>query len=274
MTARLAATPERVYPDTEFCAPQWRLPDGGLLRSERTPCPAFLWLPTLRHVCPTHALLHPGECCCQAADNADSRMQGMRCPATHPRARSCCTSAPGAGEMSDAGELVLVLYEHIEAAAPGPPAAQLDAAFGLRVHEAVRCPKCPKTTQERRYTQARGDASRACQGASRMPAGWRAVPHGGAPCGTAARQSATGVAFQHDPFMRVCVASPAAPNHPATPPTPRPPFRSTSSTCRPPRCAPRCAEQTPALAPACGPSRRHTQSRATQMSVRPAAAAA
>lgn len=56
--------------------------------------------------------------------------------------------------MSDAGELLLVLYEHIRQAAPGPPAAQLDAAFGLHVREAVRCPKCLKTTQEQSYTQA------------------------------------------------------------------------------------------------------------------------
>ncbi|KAL4437094.1 hypothetical protein ABPG75_004233 [Micractinium tetrahymenae] len=57
------------------------------------------------------------------------------------------------GEMSDAGELLLVLYEHLKAAAPGRPAAELDAAFGLHVHEAVRCTKCPRTTQEQRYTQ-------------------------------------------------------------------------------------------------------------------------
>lgn len=58
------------------------------------------------------------------------------------------------GEMSDAGELLLVLYEHIRAAAPAEAAAgAVDSAFGLHIAEAVRCQKCGRVTQEGRYTQ-------------------------------------------------------------------------------------------------------------------------
>ncbi|KAI7841106.1 hypothetical protein COHA_005331 [Chlorella ohadii] len=58
------------------------------------------------------------------------------------------------GEMSDAGELLLVLYEHIQAAAPAEAAAAaVDRAFGLHIAEAVRCQKCGRVTQEGRYTQ-------------------------------------------------------------------------------------------------------------------------
>ncbi|KAL4424466.1 hypothetical protein ABPG77_006404 [Micractinium sp. CCAP 211/92] len=91
-----------------------------------------------------------------AAAGASGRRNGRPVIDTTPL-REALNALPGQefkiGEMSDAGELLLVLYEHIKEAAPGPPAAQLDAAFGLHVREAVRCPKCPKTTQKQSYTQ-------------------------------------------------------------------------------------------------------------------------
>jgi uncharacterized UBP type Zn finger protein len=58
-----------------------------------------------------------------------------------------------AGEMSDAGELLLVLFEHMKGVAPAVAGAAVDAVFGLRVAEAVECQSCGRETQQCRYTQ-------------------------------------------------------------------------------------------------------------------------
>lgn len=55
--------------------------------------------------------------------------------------------------MSDAGELLLMLYEHVWAVGPPAVAAALDATFGLRVAESVRCAACGEITQAGQYTQ-------------------------------------------------------------------------------------------------------------------------
>lgn len=81
------------------------------------------------------------------------------CPATRllspTRTQPLGAPSLAAGEMSDAGELLLVLFEHVKAAAPPAAAAAVEAAFGLQVAEAVRCTKCGMVTQEGRYTQVR-----------------------------------------------------------------------------------------------------------------------
>jgi hypothetical protein len=61
-------------------------------------------------------------------------------------------SSSAAGEMSDAGELLLVLYEHLKAAA-AEAGASVDAVFGLRVAEAVLCGQCGMETQGGQYVQ-------------------------------------------------------------------------------------------------------------------------
>ena len=55
--------------------------------------------------------------------------------------------------MSDASELLLLLFEHIRDSGPPSAAAAVDACFGLRVSEAVQCPACGQVTQELRYLQ-------------------------------------------------------------------------------------------------------------------------
>jgi hypothetical protein len=64
--------------------------------------------------------------------------------------------------MSDAGELLLVLYEHIKATASPAAAAAVDAAFGLSVSESVWCDKCGKETQQSQYTQVGRPACLTC----------------------------------------------------------------------------------------------------------------
>eukprot|EP00887_Chlorella_sp_A99_P005123 scaffold25.g5123.t1 len=56
------------------------------------------------------------------------------------------------GEMSDAGEVLLTIYEHIGGVSQ-EAADQVDACFGLRVREAVHCGQCGRTTQQNEYTQ-------------------------------------------------------------------------------------------------------------------------
>jgi uncharacterized UBP type Zn finger protein len=55
--------------------------------------------------------------------------------------------------MSDAGELLLVLFEHMKGVAPAVAGAAVDAVFGLRVAEAVACHMCGRETQQSSYTQ-------------------------------------------------------------------------------------------------------------------------
>ncbi|PRW56655.1 ankyrin repeat [Chlorella sorokiniana] len=72
--------------------------------------------------------------------------------------REALASLPGQqfqlGEMSDAGETLLAMYESIREAHPAAGAA-LDALFGLRVREEVVCrdPACRKVTHDHEYTQ-------------------------------------------------------------------------------------------------------------------------
>ncbi len=67
-------------------------------------------------------------------------------------AASASPSCP-AGEMSDASELLMVLYEHLKAAGKGTAGDSVDDAFGLRVAEGVTCSSCGKETHANRYTQ-------------------------------------------------------------------------------------------------------------------------
>jgi hypothetical protein len=55
--------------------------------------------------------------------------------------------------MSDAGELLLVLFEHMKGVAPVVAGTAVDAVFGLRVAEAVECQNCGRQTQQSSYTQ-------------------------------------------------------------------------------------------------------------------------
>ena len=56
------------------------------------------------------------------------------------------------GEMNDAGEVLLTIYERIRALSPGA-AAVVDASFGLHVSESVHCSACKKVTHLSEYTQ-------------------------------------------------------------------------------------------------------------------------
>jgi uncharacterized UBP type Zn finger protein len=55
--------------------------------------------------------------------------------------------------MSDAGELLLVLFEHMKGVAPAVAGTAVDAVFGLRVAEVVECQNCGRQTQQSNYTQ-------------------------------------------------------------------------------------------------------------------------
>jgi hypothetical protein len=63
-----------------------------------------------------------------------------------------------AGEMNDAGELLLTIYSCMRDAAPAAAAA-VDAAFGARVREAVHCPSCGLHTHASEYVQYFHNAS-------------------------------------------------------------------------------------------------------------------
>jgi uncharacterized UBP type Zn finger protein len=65
----------------------------------------------------------------------------------------CSAFSSLAGEMSDAGELLLVLFEHMKSVAPAVAGTAVDAVFGLRVAEAVECQNCGRETQQSSYTQ-------------------------------------------------------------------------------------------------------------------------
>jgi hypothetical protein len=97
-----------------------------------------------------------------------------------------------AGEMNDAGEVLLTMYEHIKvataaAAGAGLAVQDLDAVFGLGVHEYVACSACRLETHSTRYTQyfyntQVGGEARACvcvwwpravMQCSRTSSGWR-----------------------------------------------------------------------------------------------------
>ena len=54
--------------------------------------------------------------------------------------------------MSDAGEVLLTIYERIQGVST-EAAAAVDAAFGLRVAEAVHCGACGRVTHQTSYTQ-------------------------------------------------------------------------------------------------------------------------
>lgn len=189
--------------------------------------------------------------------------------------------------MSDAGELLLVLYEHMREAAPGAAGASVDVAFGLRVGEGVRCGACGKETQSAHYTQV-------CPSVSlvRLPGplgrmrNLRAAPQGGLWEEAAARGDSSlqraALPPAIAPLLLHSVMPPLSthpccatlftrslsslhapsPYHGTTINTPTrclsslpaclPACRSTSSTPLLPRCAAACAQAaTPALAPAC-----------------------
>jgi hypothetical protein len=60
--------------------------------------------------------------------------------------------------MNDAGEVLLTMYEHVKAATEaaagtGLAVQDLDAVFGLGVHEYVACSACHLETHSTRYTQ-------------------------------------------------------------------------------------------------------------------------
>ena len=55
--------------------------------------------------------------------------------------------------MSDASELLLLLYERIQDHGTPSAAAAVDACFGLRVAEAVQCNACGQVTQKLQYLQ-------------------------------------------------------------------------------------------------------------------------
>ena len=65
---------------------------------------------------------------------------------------SCPLSPALPGEMNDAGEVLLTLFEHVMGVAPAAAAA-VDATFGLSVSEHVQCSACCKVTQQSSYTQ-------------------------------------------------------------------------------------------------------------------------
>ena len=57
-----------------------------------------------------------------------------------------------AGEMNDAGEVLLTIYERVMGVSRAAAAA-VDAIFGLSVSEHVQCSSCRKVTQQSSYTQ-------------------------------------------------------------------------------------------------------------------------
>jgi hypothetical protein len=57
-----------------------------------------------------------------------------------------------AGQMSDAGEVLLAIYGRIEALSPAAAQA-LAAVFGLGVQEYVYCERCEKKSRSHSYTQ-------------------------------------------------------------------------------------------------------------------------
>ncbi|KAL0037262.1 hypothetical protein WJX79_009015 [Trebouxia sp. C0005] len=72
--------------------------------------------------------------------------------------RHALAGLPGArfqvGEMSDAGEVVMALYEQLApVAAKANQPGLLDHMFGLHVKEEVHCCKCSATTHEHEYVQ-------------------------------------------------------------------------------------------------------------------------
>lgn len=77
--------------------------------------------------------------------------------------------------MSDAGELLLGMYEHVMEAAPSAGAA-LAAAFGLAVAEAVQCAKCGRSTQQVAYTQVTEGSGRWLVAQGEQPAAGQAAP--------------------------------------------------------------------------------------------------
>ena len=78
-----------------------------------------------------------------------------RLPPTALRPRALPWPAPTrAGEMSDAGETLLLMFEKVREASPATAAA-LDDLFGLHEREAVVCtdPRCGKTSHQNAYVQ-------------------------------------------------------------------------------------------------------------------------
>ena len=76
-------------------------------------------------------------------------------PARLPSHTPACTMAwtvASAGEMSDAGETLLSMYDQIREAST-QTAGILDLVLGLRVSEAVVCSSCRKVTHSHAYTQ-------------------------------------------------------------------------------------------------------------------------
>ena len=60
----------------------------------------------------------------------------------------------GAGEMNDAAEVLMCIYERVsEAAQEQARPVGIDAIFGLTVREEVHCSQCRKTTHQTSYTQ-------------------------------------------------------------------------------------------------------------------------
>ncbi|PRW57916.1 ubiquitin carboxyl-terminal hydrolase [Chlorella sorokiniana] len=84
---------------------------------------------------------------------------GGRLPPVDPAPlREALAALPGQGfslgEMNDAAELLLCVYEKVmEAEGPSGRANELAATFGLAVREEVHCAACGKTTHQNAYTQ-------------------------------------------------------------------------------------------------------------------------
>jgi hypothetical protein len=72
--------------------------------------------------------------------------------------REALAALPGhnfrVGEMNDAAEVLLCIYEKaIEAAKSLGRTSGIEQTFGLEVHEAVNCSRCRRPTQQNAYTQ-------------------------------------------------------------------------------------------------------------------------
>ena len=96
-------------------------------------------------------------CVCAAVFGQSERQAGRlctgQCPSHHhhPRRLLCPLPFP-AGEMNDAGEVLLSIYERVMGVSSAAAAA-VDATFGLSVSEQVQCSSCRKVTQQSSYTQ-------------------------------------------------------------------------------------------------------------------------
>eukprot|EP00887_Chlorella_sp_A99_P005108 scaffold25.g5108.t1 len=117
---------------------------------------ALAWPRALAEADPVVAALHQVLRAVQAAEAAAA--EGGRSVVNPTRLREALSALPGrqfkVGEMNDAGEVLLTLYERInKVCAAAGRASEPDAIFGLHVAEALACAACGCVSHQSTYTQ-------------------------------------------------------------------------------------------------------------------------